>query len=74
VTENTAEPDGTGLLQALGQVDPPDPGVLQAAREALWAAVSGEMLADGPAGGTGRTRSATSGEEDIPRGRAGPGR
>jgi hypothetical protein len=32
------------LLAAIGQVDPPDPGVLDAARETLWSAVAEEML------------------------------
>jgi len=37
-------------LELLGQVDPPAPGVLDAAREVLWSAVAAEMLATGPAG------------------------
>lgn len=36
-------------LAALGQVDPPDPAVLDAARELLWAAVAAEMLSAGEA-------------------------
>ena len=32
------------LLAAIGQVDPPNPGVLDAARETLWSAVAEEML------------------------------
>jgi hypothetical protein len=32
-------------LGALGRVDPPAPGVLDAAREVLWSAVAAEMLA-----------------------------
>ena len=43
-------------LELLGQVDPPAPGVLDAAREILWSAVAAEMLAAGPA--SGRTASA----------------
>jgi hypothetical protein len=43
VTENIAEPDDLGPLRALGQVEPPGPGVLEAAREALWSAVAGEL-------------------------------
>jgi len=39
-------PDGLEL-EALGQVDPPDPAVLDAAREYLWAAVAAEMLSAG---------------------------
>jgi hypothetical protein len=35
-------------LAALGRVDPPAPGVLDAAREALWSAVAAEMLATAP--------------------------
>jgi hypothetical protein len=32
------------LLAAIGRVDPPEPGVLDAARETLWSAVAEEML------------------------------
>ncbi|MGH3190949.1 MAG: hypothetical protein ACRDPY_11340 [Streptosporangiaceae bacterium] len=46
------------LLAAIGRVDPPDPGVLDAARETLWSAVAEEMLgatvAETRARGTGR--------------------
>lgn len=75
MTENFTEPDDTGLLRALGQVEPPGPGVLEAAREALWSAVAEEMLAADPAGGTGRARPArTDGlPEDVQRRRADPG-
>ena len=43
-------------LGRLGRVAPPDPGVLDAAREVLWAAVTAEMLPDevGGAGQAGR--------------------
>ncbi len=42
-------PDGPELeaLGQVGQVDPPDPAVLDAARELLWAAVAAEMLSAG---------------------------
>jgi hypothetical protein len=39
------EPEG---LVGLGRVDPPAPGVLDAAREVLWSAVAAEMLATAP--------------------------
>ena len=46
-------------LGRLGRVAPPDPGVLDAAREILWAAVAQEMLsvseAVGEAGQIGET-------------------
>jgi hypothetical protein len=46
-------------LSHLGRVAPPDPGVLDAAREILWAAVAQEMLsvseAVGEAGQIGET-------------------
>jgi hypothetical protein len=58
VTEDMAEPEGTVLLRALGQAEPPGPGVLEAAREMLWSAVAGEMFSAGPAGDAGRTRAA----------------
>ena len=35
-------------LERLGRVDPPSPGVLDAAREVLWSAVAAEMLATPP--------------------------
>ncbi|MGH3259600.1 MAG: hypothetical protein ACRDOU_30080 [Streptosporangiaceae bacterium] len=38
-------------LERLGRVDPPAPGVLDAAREVLWSAVAAEMLATAPPGG-----------------------
>ena len=37
------EPEYTDPLSALGRVDPPDPAVLDAARELLWSAVAREM-------------------------------
>jgi len=40
----SAEHPDLDLLTAIGQVDPPDPGVLDAARETLWSAVAAEML------------------------------
>jgi hypothetical protein len=42
-------------LEALGQVGPPDPAVLDAARELLWAAVAAEMLSAGEAESHRRT-------------------
>jgi len=79
VTEDWTDPEGAGLLRALGQVEPPGPGVLEAAREALWSAVAGEMLSAGPAGGdrTDAGRAGAAGtdpsREDIRRRRAEPG-
>ncbi len=35
-------------LERLGRVDPPAPGVLDAAREVLWSAVAAEMLTTAP--------------------------
>ncbi len=35
-------------LGELGRVDPPAPGVLDAAREILWSAVAAEMLTSAP--------------------------
>lgn len=73
MTENIAEPDDLGPLRALGQVEPPGPGVLEAAREALWSAVAAEMLSADPGGRTSRART---GEVpgDVRRRRADPGR
>jgi hypothetical protein len=39
-----ANPGTPDPLAALGQVAPPDPNVLERAREALWSAVADEML------------------------------
>ena len=47
----TPDPPELEQLAALGHVDPPPPGVLDAAREVLWSAVAQEMLAAGPASG-----------------------
>ena len=57
MTEDMPEPDDDRLLCALGRVEPPDPAVLEAAREALWSVVAGEMLATDPSGGR-KTRAA----------------
>jgi len=44
-----AQPPGElAAVRRLGQVGPPPPAVLDAARETLWAAVAAEMLAAGP--------------------------
>ena len=40
--------DRLDRLDRLGRVDPPAPGVLDAAREVLWSAVAAEMLATAP--------------------------
>jgi hypothetical protein len=37
-------------LERLSRVDPPEPSVLDAAREVLWSAVAAEMLAAAPPG------------------------
>jgi len=41
-------------LERLGRVDPPAPGVLDAARGVLWSAVAAEMLATAPPGAAPR--------------------
>ena len=57
-------------LGRLGRVAPPDPAVLDAAREVLWAAVAAEMLPGADAGGagqmgeTGRSRRAAQRKTD----------
>ncbi len=45
-------------LGRLGRVAPPDPGVLDAAREVLWAAVAAEMLPEDAAGAVGQADEA----------------
>jgi hypothetical protein len=74
VSEDTAEPHITALLGALGQVEPPVPGVLEAARELLWLAVNQELLSVSPPTDTGRTRTARrDGPSEGIRHRAEPG-
>ena len=75
MTEDMAEPETTGLLRALGQAEPPGPGVLEAAREMLWSAVAGEMFSAGPAGDAVRTRAAETDQsrKDTGRHQAEPG-
>ena len=57
-------------LGRLGRVAPPDPAVLDAAREVLWAAVAAEMLPGADTGGadqmgeTGRSRRAAQRQPD----------
>ncbi len=57
-------------LARLGRVAPPGPGVLETARERLWAAVAAEMLATGDAGDTGSRRAA---DQESPRQARRPG-
>jgi hypothetical protein len=50
-------------LTALGSVEPPPPDVLDAAREALWSAITHEMLTTAPsAGQTTRTTAPSAGQ------------
>ena len=67
MTEDMAEPENARLLRTLGQVKPPIPGVLEAAREVLWSAVAGEMLSGGAAGEAGKNKAGGTGrsEPDI---------
>jgi hypothetical protein len=58
VTGEFQEPGDAPALRALGQVEPPAPGVVEAARERLWSAVAEEMLAAGPQEHPRRTRAA----------------
>ena len=62
MTQDSQElPEEIGqALDRLGRVAPPDPAVLDATREILWAAVAAEMLPSDP-GGTGSRRG---GEHD----------
>ena len=57
-------------LGRLGRVAPPEPGVLDAAREVLWAAVAAEMLPgrgeDGQTGETGSRRVAQRRDRPAP--------
>jgi len=68
-------------LTALGSVEPPAPDVLDAAREALWSAITHEMLTKDPSAGqttrttdpaAGRTARHPSPEPRVRRQRSGP--
>jgi hypothetical protein len=57
-------------LERLGPVDPPEPGVLDAAREVLWSVVAAEMLATAPpdaAQNTGESAAGRNPEETTRR-------
>ncbi len=54
-------------VTALGYVDPPPPDVLDAAREALWSAVTHEMLTTDPA--AAQTAACAEAAEPPPAGR-----
>jgi hypothetical protein len=54
-------------LELLGQVNPPDPAVLDAAREVLWAVVAGEMLSHAGPGEAGESRRIPEREAGQPR-------
>jgi hypothetical protein len=71
VTEDWSGQEGAGPLRALGQVEPPGPGVLDAAREALWSAVAEEMLSAGPAGRAGRADAGRAGAPGTDQSREG---
>jgi hypothetical protein len=49
VTADKEGPDIIEVLGAFGQVEPPAPGALEAAREVLWPVVAEEMLSAAPA-------------------------
>lgn len=48
MTVDKKGPDIVELLRPFGQVEPPDPGALEAAREVLWPVVAQEMLSAAP--------------------------
>jgi hypothetical protein len=55
------------ILERLGRVDEPPPAVLDAAREALWAAVAEEMLSSHEPGAVGESQRATERKPGQPR-------
>jgi hypothetical protein len=50
MTDDPADLRASDLLAAMGTVQPPEPRILEHAREVLWSAVASEMLGTGPAG------------------------
>jgi hypothetical protein len=47
VNPDSADLEIATLLSVIGRVDPPEPGTLAAASEALWSAVAAELLVPG---------------------------
>jgi hypothetical protein len=62
----TPDPPELERLAALGHVDPPPPGVLDAAREILWSAVAQEMLAAPPGHAAAPGQAAAPGHAAAP--------
>jgi hypothetical protein len=54
VIEHRDDRENADLLGVLGQVDPPAPSALQAARDLLWSAVAQDVPAAGPPGDAGQ--------------------
>lgn len=54
MTGDQTDTEALELLRALGRVDPPDLGVLAAARQPLWSAITDELLSADSAGDPGR--------------------
>ncbi len=69
----TPDPPELERLAALGHVDPPPPGVLDAAREILWSAVAQEMLAAAPGQAAAPGHAAVPGQAAAPGHAAVPG-
>ncbi len=65
MSDKPTEFEAGELLRAIGEVEVPEPRVLDDAREVLWSAVTSEMLGIGPAGEqTTATRGPVAREEE----------
>lgn len=57
MSDEWEEFEAAEVLRALGSVRTPAPRVLDAAREALWSAIAGEMLGSAPGGAPSSART-----------------
>ena len=72
MTGDQTDTEALELLRALGRVDPPDLGVLAAARQPLWSAITDELLSADSAGDPGRPQQGEAQQREAQRSAARP--
>ena len=72
MTGDQTDTEALELLRALGRVDPPDLGVLAAARQPLWSAITDELLSADSAGDPGRPQQGEAQQGEAQRSAARP--
>ncbi|MGB6456823.1 MAG: hypothetical protein WBH47_20335 [Streptosporangiaceae bacterium] len=65
MTDDQTDTEALELLRALGRVDPPEPGVLAAARQPLWSAITDELLSADSAGEPGRPQQGEAQQREV---------